>query len=53
MMTMDDDDVDDDIIIVNSDEEWSGDHSFVEITSETRFSPIVNISITGRYLIPT
>ena len=31
MMTMDDDDVDDDIIIVNSDEEWSGDHSFVEI----------------------
>ncbi len=24
-----------------------------EVTSETRFSPIVNISITGRYLIPT
>ena len=30
MMMMDDDDVDDDIIIVDIDEEWSGDHSFVE-----------------------
>ena len=30
MMTMDDDDVDDDIIIMDIDEEWSGDHSFIE-----------------------